>query len=70
VARLEGKILTPSAEPLSVTEALQAAVARARPRAELVKATIQIEPGDEGAVLADRAMVGKILDNLLNNPYL
>jgi signal transduction histidine kinase len=67
VARLEGKILTPNAESLSVMEALQAAVARAKPRAELVKATIQIAEGDEGTMLADRVMVGKILDNLLNN---
>ena len=67
VARLEGKVLTPKAEPLSVSGALQEAVARAGPRAELVKATITIEPSEESTVLADRAMVGKILDNLLNN---
>ena len=67
VARLEGKVLTPKAEPISVTAALQDALARAGPRAGLVKATITIEPGDDGIVLADRAMVGKILDNLLNN---
>src|SRR6202022_3591953 len=42
VARLEGKILTPKAEPFTVVGALQEAVARARPRAELVKATLQI----------------------------
>jgi signal transduction histidine kinase len=67
VARLEGKVLTPKAEPISVTEALQEAVARARPRAELAKAKIQIEGSNDTTVLADRAMVGKILDNLLNN---
>jgi signal transduction histidine kinase len=67
VARLEGKVLTPKAEPISVQAALQDAVARARPRAALVKATITIEPGDDRTVLADRDMVGKILDNLLNN---
>jgi signal transduction histidine kinase len=67
VARMEGKVLTPKAEPLSVMEALQEAVARARARAGLTKATIQIEPGDDITVVADRAMVGKILDNLLNN---
>ena len=67
VARLEGKILTPKAEPFTVVGALQEAVARARPRAELVKATLQIEPGDDVAMLADRVLVGKILDNLLNN---
>jgi signal transduction histidine kinase len=67
VARMEGKVLTPKAEPLSVVEALQEAVARARPRAALAKATIRIEPGDDITVVADRAMLAKILDNLLNN---
>jgi signal transduction histidine kinase len=67
VARLEGKVLTPQAEPVSVMGALQEAVARAGPRAALVKATMTIEPGADNTVLADRAMVGTILDNLLNN---
>ena len=67
VARLEGKAITPKAEPFAVNDALQEAVSRARPRAELVKATLQIEPGADVAVLADRVLAGKILDNLLNN---
>src|SRR5256712_49344 len=67
VARLEGKVLTPNTEPISVMAALQDAVSRARPRAALVKATITIEPGEDSTALADRAMVGTILDNLLNN---
>jgi signal transduction histidine kinase len=67
VARLEGKVLTPNTEPLSIMGALQEAMARAGPRAGLVKATIKIEPSDDSAVLVDRAMLGKILDNLLNN---
>jgi signal transduction histidine kinase len=67
VARLEGKVLTPKAEPISVHAALQDAVARARPRAALVKATVTIERADDSTVLADRDMIGKILDNLLNN---
>lgn len=67
VARLEGKVLTPNPMPLSVGEAVRKAVARARPRAELVQATVRIEPGNDVMVLADEALVGKILDNLLNN---
>jgi len=67
VARMEGKVLTPNTEPVSVMAALQDAAARARPRAALVKAAITIEPGDDSTVLADGAMVGTILDNLLNN---
>src|SRR5207244_5020296 len=67
VARMEGKVLTPNTEPISAMGVLQEAVARARPRAALVKATITAEPGDDSTALADRAMVGTILDNLLNN---
>jgi signal transduction histidine kinase len=67
VARLEGKVLTPRAERFLVNEAIQEALARARPRAELARATLQTENGAAVAVLADRALVGKILDNLLNN---
>src|SRR5437879_8247605 len=64
---MEGQGLTPSTEPTSAIGAEQDAVARARPRAALVKATIRIEHGDDSTALADRAMVGTILDNLLNN---
>ena len=60
-------MLTPNAEAITVMGALQDAMARARPRAVLVKATITIEPGADSTALADRAMVGTILDNLLNN---
>jgi signal transduction histidine kinase len=67
VARLEGKVLTPRAEPVSVHDAVIQALARARPRAELVRATFQVDDERELAILADEALVGKILDNLLNN---
>ncbi|TMD45445.1 MAG: HAMP domain-containing histidine kinase [Chloroflexi bacterium] len=67
VARLEGKALTPKVKSVSVAEAVREALARARPRAEIVKANVQMEPGDDVTVLADEALVGKILDNLLNN---
>ncbi len=67
VARLEGKVLTPSLEPISVAEAMREAVARAGPRARLDNAVIEIDRGDDSTLLADRAMLGKILDNLLNN---
>jgi signal transduction histidine kinase len=67
VARLEGKVLTPRAELVPVSEALTQALARARPRAELVRATFQVDDGVELAMLADETLVGKIIDNLLNN---
>jgi len=67
VARLESKVLTPRADPVSVSEAVAQALMRARPRAELVKATFKVNDGPALAMLADEALVGKILDNLLNN---
>jgi signal transduction histidine kinase len=67
VARLEGKALTPNVKPVSVAGAVRDALARARPRADLVRATVQVEPGSDATVLADETLVGKILDNLLNN---
>ncbi|HXN01989.1 MAG TPA: ATP-binding protein [Candidatus Dormibacteraeota bacterium] len=67
VARLEGKVLTPRADPVSVGEAVTQALTRARPRAELVRATFKVNDLADLAMLADEALVGKILDNLLNN---
>ena len=67
VARLEGKVLIPSADRVSVSAAVANAIARARPRADLVQATIQVDDSGDLAVLADEALVGKVLDNLLNN---
>jgi signal transduction histidine kinase len=67
VARLEGNALTPQVDRVSVRDAVDQAVARARPRAELVHASFQIDDGGDLAMLADEALVGKILDNLLNN---
>ena len=67
VARLEGKVLMPMVGRLLVGNAVTQAVARARPRAELVRASVEIEGNTDLAILADEAMVGKILDNLLNN---
>ena len=67
VARLEGKALTPTVSRVLVRDAVTRAVARARPRAELVRASVQIAGDADLAILADEAMVGKILDNLLNN---
>jgi signal transduction histidine kinase len=67
VARLEGKVLTLRAEPVSVNDAVTQALARARPRAELVRATFQVDGPGDLAILGDEALVGKILDNLLNN---
>ena len=66
VARIEAKALKPKRERLSVKQAVQAAIDRARPRAELASARIAANIDDLN-VVADPALVGKILDNLLNN---
>jgi signal transduction histidine kinase len=67
VARLEGRVLKPHLVRLSMNAAVQEALARARPRAELTHASIEVAvpPGLDS--MADAALVGKILDNLLNN---
>jgi len=67
VARLEGRALTARTEVFSLREVVQEAVGRVRPRAELVGGTIKADTAADLPVRADRAMVGKILDNLLNN---
>jgi signal transduction histidine kinase len=67
VARLEGRVLTAKQERFSVTDVITDALTRAKPRAELVKANLRIESDSHAEVLADRALAGKILDNLLNN---
>jgi signal transduction histidine kinase len=67
VARLEGKVLTPKSDRVSVSEAVSKALLRARPRADLVNATVNVDTGRGLTILGDVAFVGKILDNLLNN---
>lgn len=67
VARMEGRVLTPKTERVSIDAALQEAIHRARPRADLAHATLAIEGDPVGDLIADPAMLGKILDNLLNN---
>jgi len=67
VARLEGRALTARSDRVSLKAALQQALARAGPRAELVGGRFKSESSADLYVLADPAMVGKILDNLLNN---
>jgi signal transduction histidine kinase len=67
VARLEGRVLTARQERFSVTAVISDALARAKPRAELAKAALLMESDSNVEVLADRALVAKILDNLLNN---
>jgi signal transduction histidine kinase len=67
VARLEGRALKPRAERFSVSDVVQEALARARARAELSRGTLKADTGGEIEVQADRPLVGKILDNLINN---
>ena len=67
VARLEGRALKPSADRFLVTEVVQEALVRGRPRAELIKGTLKADIADDIEVQADRTLVSKILDNLINN---
>lgn len=67
VARIEGGAVRPKTARIAVNHVVEEAVARARPRAELAKAKLTIDGGAEFEAMADPAMTGKILDNLLNN---
>jgi len=67
VARLEGRALKPSMGLFLVTDVVQEALVRGRPRAELIKGTLKADIADDIEVQADRTLVGKILDNLINN---
>ncbi len=67
VARLEGHALTPAAERFSVTAEVTDAVARATPRAELAHAGLEANAPAGLEAIGDKALVAKILDNLLNN---
>jgi signal transduction histidine kinase len=67
VARMEGRVLTPKVERFSVEAAVQEAITRARPRADLLQATLEVEAASSDEALADPSLVAKILDNLLNN---
>jgi signal transduction histidine kinase len=67
VTRMEGGALIPKKERLSISDAVQAAVARARPRVELLSAKLNADVPTGLTAVADAALVGKILDNMLNN---
>lgn len=67
VARIEGGAVRPKTARIVVNQVVQEAVARARPRAELAKGNVTIDAGSDIDGMADPAMTGKILDNLLNN---
>jgi len=67
VARLEGRALKPSADRFLVTDVVQEALVRARPRAELSRGILKADIADDIEVRADRTLVSKILDNLINN---
>jgi signal transduction histidine kinase len=67
VARLESRTLSPRAERVSMTDCLHAAITRARPRAQLAGATLRMHAAQAVDALADETLIGKILDNLINN---
>ncbi|MDQ6747467.1 MAG: GAF domain-containing sensor histidine kinase [Candidatus Dormibacteraeota bacterium] len=68
-ARLERDAAAPNDDrPIDIVVAAQEAVARVKPRADLVDATVELEvPAGSVLAHADRESLGRILDNLLNN---
>jgi len=67
-ARLEVGALPRAAGALDVSQAVQDALTRIRPRARLEGARIELRLPREGLVThADRGQVARVLDNLLNN---
>ncbi|HEV2954445.1 MAG TPA: MASE1 domain-containing protein [Candidatus Dormibacteraeota bacterium] len=67
-ARIEAGTLPQQETALDLRDLIRDAVARARPRAELLGAIIVLAPDDEPVpVSADRSQINRILDNLINN---
>jgi signal transduction histidine kinase len=67
-ARLEGGTVPSAVAPIDVAEAVREAVERARPRARLEGARIDVRAPERGVLAsADQGHVARILDNLLNN---
>jgi signal transduction histidine kinase len=67
VARMEGNVLKPASDRFSMTTHVNEAIIRARPRAELAHGKIEADIAEGLDVIGDEALVGKILNNLLNN---
>ncbi len=67
-ARLDTGSLPVQLQPVDLREAVEEAIERARPRAELVGADLALDPTAEPLrVRADPVLVGRALDNLINN---
>lgn len=67
VARLESRTLSPRTDRVSITDCMHEAITRARPRAQLAGATLRMHASEAIEALGDEALIGKILDNLINN---
>jgi signal transduction histidine kinase len=68
VSRLDGDVMVRGRQTIDLRTVVDAAVERARPRAELAHAKISVDrPGDPLLVLADGNQLGHVLDNLINN---
>jgi signal transduction histidine kinase len=67
VARLEANALKPQEEQVAIGAAVADAVARARPRAQLLDTRVEAGVAPSLDAIGDKALVAKILDNLLNN---
>jgi signal transduction histidine kinase len=67
-SRIEADRLRLNKDVFDLRMAVEAAVARARPRAELMSATIETRLGPKHVMVeADEARIGRVIDNLINN---
>lgn len=67
LARIESDDLGVAHESLAVADLINEAVERAGPRARLRAGRIEVEVGGDARVIADPALLARILDNLLSN---
>lgn len=67
-ARVETNVVPVEGQVIDLRNVVEDAVARARPRADLMRADISTKLAREAVLVeADRADLGRVLDNLINN---
>ena len=67
VSRLDGEVMARSRLPVDLRDVVDAALVRARPRAELAGAGILAHTGGVISAMADVDQLGHVMDNLINN---
>jgi signal transduction histidine kinase len=67
LARIESHDLGVAGDTLTAGELVTASIERLLPRARLRSGTISVQGSEEAQVLGDRALVSRVLDNLIGN---